>query len=245
MHTKGFSISTITLARDAKEENVLRQSLQYLAGLKLPVFVCDGGSGSGFLDFLSSFSHFTIVPPRGRGVWEQAKSSVMAAYEFGSAFIFYTEPDKQDFFRHSLPSFLSKASPDERSGIVLASRSQSAFRTFPAFQQSTETTINNCCEEIAGKSFDYTYGPFLLNRKLVPYLNLVTEDIGWGWRPYLFGIASRIGYDVSNITGDFVCPPDQRQDNKAERLYRMRQLTQNIQGMLLSTSVVIAEEEPI
>ena len=93
-----------------------------------------------------------------------------------------------------------------------------------------------------GKAIDYTYGPFLLNRKLAPYLYLVQEDIGWGWRPYAFGLAHRLGYQVNYQEGDFYCPEDQREDNPAERIYRMRQLSQNIQGLVFSTSVAVDKE---
>ena len=239
MNNNRFSIATITLARDKKEEDVLRLALTQLANLNIQVFVCDGGSGPEFLQFLQNIPQISVVPVQGKGVWQQAKASVQAAYNSGTDFIFYTEPDKLDFFRHALPGFLTGASLAEGSGILLASRTETAFATFPAFQQMTETTINYCCAEITGKSFDYTYGPFILNRKLVPYLKLVQEDVGWGWRPFVFGIAARLGYDIVNDSGNFTCPADQRADSRAERIYRMRQLSQNLQGMVLSTSVVL------
>jgi hypothetical protein len=103
----------------------------------------------------------------------------------------------------------------------------------------TETTINNCCSEIIGKNFDYTYGPFLLNSQLIPYLELVQEDLGWGWRPYMFGIAKRLNLEVQSCIKDFSCPLQQQDDSPGERLYRIKQLNQNIQGLLLSKSVEI------
>jgi hypothetical protein len=155
----------------------------------------------------------------------------------------YTEPDKLDFFRQFLPDMLSQAGNDEQTGVLLASRSDTGFATFPSFQRMTETTINNCCEEITGKAFDYTYGPFLLNRQLVPYLNLIQEDIGWGWRPFAFGLAHRLGLRVESFAGNFTCPPDQRQDDSKERIYRMRQLTQNIQGLVMSANVSLSDNQ--
>lgn len=231
------AIATITLAREEREEQLLRESLLQLAKLNIPVYITDGGSLPGFLDFLDEFPNFILSKTKVRGVWEQAKNSLSEAYEAGSTFIFYTEPDKYDFFKESLAEILSRVQLDEKSGIVMASRSPSGFATFPAFQQMTETTINNCCEEIIGKQVDYTYGPFLLNRSLVPYLNLVNKDIGWGWRPYMFSIAKRLGYKVEAFEGDFSCPLSQRHDTSSERVYRMRQLNQNIEGILLSTTV--------
>lgn len=241
MHKNDITIATITLARDEQEETLMRNALEQLSKLHIPVFITDGGSRPGFVDFLRSFPHFILSQATVKGVWPQAKNSLTEAYQQGSTFIFYTEPDKADFFRQSLPQMLDSVQTDDNSGIVMASRSAAAFSTFPAFQQMTETTINNCCAETIGKNLEYTYGPFLLNRQLVPCLELVKEDIGWGWRPYVFAVARRLGYQVESYEGDFYCPTGQQQDSEGERLYRMRQLKQNIEGIVLSTTVVLDE----
>lgn len=245
MNEHDLSIATITWARDEAEETLLRQSLQQLAKLQIPVFITDGGSNSGFLDFLKSFPNFILLETEARGVWAQVKNSLLKAYQSGSAFIIYTEPDKHDFFKTGLQRMLDEVMVNERSGIITASRSPAGFATFPAFQQMTETTINNCCTEITGAPLDYTYGPFILNAQLVPYLDLVKEDIGWGWRPYTFAIAHRLGYTTAIFEDDFSCPPTQQQDNYAERIYRMRQLSQNIQGIVLATTVALDVQAPL
>lgn len=237
MNRKDIAIATITWARNDKEEQLLRESLQQLAQLHIPVFIADGGSNESFLEFLKSFPHFTVLTAMAKGVWAQAKTSLLAAYNTTASFIFYTEPDKRDFFVNFLPELLDKAAVDEKTGVLLASRSATGFASFPLFQQMTETTINRCCAEVMGKSVDYTYGPFLLNRNLVLYISQVQEDIGWGWRPYLFGVAHRLGYAIEAFEKDLLCPPEQQDDNKGERLYRMRQLSQNIQGLVLSQTV--------
>src|SRR5437868_6757291 len=108
MNKTDISIATITLARDEEEERLLRESLQQLAKFKIPVFITDGGSLPGFLDFLRSFPHFILSNANVRGVWEQAKNSLSEAYEHGCEFIFYTEPDKGDFFRLALADMLDK-----------------------------------------------------------------------------------------------------------------------------------------
>ncbi|KAA5542455.1 hypothetical protein [Adhaeribacter rhizoryzae] len=239
MHKTNVAIATISWVRDAQEEKLLRASFSQLATFGIPVFITDGGSNSSFLDFLRTFPQFKILTPTGKGVWAQARTSVLAATETKAPFILYTEPDKLIFFRDFLPDFLSQAPTAESTGVVLASRSATGFATFPAFQRTTETTINACCTEIIGPAVDYTYGPFLMRRELAPYLNLVQEDIGWGWRPYVFGLAHHLGFEVISYEADLACPPDQREDSRAERIYRMKQLTQNIQGLVLSTTVAL------
>ena len=241
MDNNQIVIATITWARDEQEEELLKKSLQLLAKTGIPVFLTDGGSSAAFLEFLGSFSNFTLSHSVQKGVWMQAKTSLFQAYQSGSKFIFYTEPDKLDFFENSLQLFLDKVLKGEE-GIVLASRSKESFSTFPGFQQMTETTINNCCAEIIGKSIDYCYGPFFMDRSFVPYLNHLPQEFGWGWRPYTFGIARRLGIHIESFVGDFSCPVNQQQDNLKERIYRMKQLSQNIEGLTLSASISLQEE---
>jgi hypothetical protein len=236
MNKNDVCIATISWARNETEENVLRASLQQLAALQIPVYITDGGSNASFLQFIKGIPHFTLLQAEGKGVYAQAKNSLLAAYKSGKPFIFYTEPDKETFFRTSLAQLLQNVQADDKLGVCTASRSAEGFATFPAFQQMTETTINNCCKEVTGKDVDYTYGPFLLNRSLASYLHTVKEDIGWGWRPYVFILAHRLGLRLESTVSDFTCPPDQREDDQKERIYRMRQLEQNIRGIVLATS---------
>jgi hypothetical protein len=237
MDKKDLSIATITWARDSGEEALLRLSLAQLALVDIPVFITDGGSQNSFLEFLESFPHFTILRPKTKGLWAQARNSLTEARHSNTPFIFYTEPDKFDFFSKHLPGIIDKIRPTEQCGIWMASRSDKGFASFPSFQQMTETTINKCCAEVIGRVIDYNYGPFLLNRDLVQHLDHLPEDIGWGWRPYAFNMARRLGYTIECSVEDFFCPTDQREDNQEERKYRMRQLNQNIQGLLLSETI--------
>ena len=236
MDKKDISIATIAWARDDEEERLLISSLQQLAKLNIPVFITDGGSRKSFLDFLKSIPNFTLLQHDEHGLWHQARISLNAAAKFGTKFIFYTEPDKKDFFENHLEKMLDDIEVNELSGITLASRSKKAFETFPAFQQMTETTINNCCKEVTDKELDFTYGPFLLNSKLVAQMQELPANIGWGWRPYAFCISSIQGYNIDHFLGDFFCPADQQTDDAQGRIYRMKQLAQNIEGITLSAT---------
>ena len=232
MDEREVAVATMTWARDATEESSLRESLPALAALGLAVYVTDGGSGAAFIDFLRALPNFHVCDPPRRGPWRQAAQSLLAARASGRPFVLYTEPDKTDFFRLTLREFISAAPADEGVGVVLASRSASSFETFPEFQRRTESAINLCCAEVVGARFDYSYGPFLLARALVPHLSGADDAIGWGWRPYAFGTARRLGYRVAHVERHLPCPPEQREDGPAERLYRIKQLGQNIQGLV-------------
>ena len=231
-------IATISLARDEKEEGTLCASLARLASIGLPVFITDGGSSESFTKFLNSLQNFTLL--HAKGLWPQAKSSIRAAKEAGADFILYTEPDKLEFFSDHLPRLL-KQPIDNTLGVLIAGRSFEGFSTFPSFQQMTETAINNCCKEVIGRDTDYCYGPFLFNARLIPYLEALDDDCGWGWRPFVFAVAHRLGLRVECFEGDFNCPEDQRDDDEAERIYRMKQLTQNVNGLVQATAIDIAK----
>ena len=234
MNTKDYSIATITWARDEHEEILLRQALTYLAALQIEVFITDGGSSAAFLEFLKGFPNFHFTQLVGQGLWAQAQKSLESAKNSKASFVLYTEPDKLDFFKQ-LHLLLDNSALNESLGILLASRSKKAFETFPAFQQMTETTINNCCTEVIGKAVDFTYGPFLINSVLIPDLVKIEDKLGWGWRPYAFVLSHLKGYDIKNVEGDFYCPIDQTDDTPKERLYRMHQLKENIDGILLAS----------
>jgi hypothetical protein len=233
MDNREVAVATMTWARDEAEERLLRESLPVLADFGAPVFVTDGGSGGPFLDFLQSLPRFRVFEAGAPGVWPQARTSINAAADTNAArFILYTEPDKRDFFRDGLREFVAEAQAADDVGVVLASRSAESFATFPEFQRHTETAINRCCAEALGVEADFTYGPFLLNRALVPRLSHAADEIGWGWRPYAFGAARAEGYRLLHVERHRPCPPEQREDDGAERLYRVKQLGQNIQGLL-------------
>lgn len=238
MTKEKMAIATIAWARNKEEEKRLQASLTSLASLRLPVFITDGGSSDAFREFLLSLPQFTVFTAK--GLWPQAKKSITEAAKWGAQSILYTEPDKHLFFQDHFSTLLEQVVIDEKTGVVIASRSAKGFASFPPFQQMTETTINNCCAEVIGQKADYCYGPFLFNTKLIPSLEAITENCGWGWRPFLFTMAHRMGLAVRIMEGDFYCPPDQCLEDATERLYRIKQLTQNLEGLIQAASLPLS-----
>ena len=78
MDLREVAVATMTWARDASEERLLRETLPELSALGAPVFVTDGGSGAALLDFMRGLPNFS-VSGGGAGVWRQARASVRAA----------------------------------------------------------------------------------------------------------------------------------------------------------------------
>lgn len=233
MDKQDIAIATMSLVRDREEEDLLRNSIKHLSKLGVPIYITDGGSNESFLAYVNNLPNVTLLEPK-KGLWPQTISSLTKAEESGAKYIFYTEPDKSNFFEESLEKIISEIKVQDKTGIVMAARSEEGFQSFPAFQQMTETTINNCCKELIGVEADYVYGPFLMNAAVVPYLRLLDANIGWGWRPYAFHTAKRLGYEVNAYTGNFSCPEGQRDDDIKERIYRMKQMNQNIEGLILA-----------
>lgn len=225
-------VATMTWVRTPKEETVLRRTLTSLAGCGLPVAVADSGTSRDFLHFLERSPLFSVTVPPDTGLVAQIKASVRMAAVRASRFILYIEPDKQFFFERCLTNFLEAASDHPDAGIILASRSQESLLTFPLMQRYTEGVINHLCSEVIGVRCDYSYGPFLMNRTLVPFVEALEPTLGWGWRHFIFRTAHRQGYRVVPVTGDYPCPDDQRTEDHDERAHRMRQLSQNMLGLI-------------
>lgn len=219
----------MTLVRDEQQAHTLLGALRSLARRNTAIVAADGGSPQPFVDAVARIP-VTLVQPRARNLVGQVVASLHAAAATGAPVILYTEPDKQTFFDTHLDGFLAAALRHVDAGIVLAARSDDAFATFPAFQQRTERSFNQLCGEVVGEQTDYLYGPFLLKSALVAELAGVDASVGWGWRPFLFTLARRRGYRIASISGDYACPIDQRGDE--ERAHRLRQLSENAQGLV-------------
>jgi hypothetical protein len=200
----------------------------------MPVVVSDGGSGEAFTTFLSRLPRITLVKPRAPHLVGQVQASMESARQTGARSILYLESDKQAFFEEDLVTFLRRAAAIADAGVVIAGRSPASFETFPLLQRFTERTINALCADVIGAPGDYSYGPFLLVPELVETLDPLPGEIGWGWRHFLFVSAHLNGRRVAHVAGDFPCPANQRDESDAERIHRLRQLAQNVNGLTLA-----------
>jgi hypothetical protein len=237
MEKNKISIATMTWARDEYEEQLLRDSMRCLAQSNIPVMVTDGGSGKEFLNYLRRFKNFNVSKIKKPSVFGQIRVSLARAFEHDGKFILYTESDKLSFFEQRLNDFISQAPDSDQAGVILAARSQKSLESFPASQIYTETVINHLCAEIIGKRMDFCYGPLLINRSLIPHLGLLDEEVGWGWRFFLYGLAKRLGYKIIPVEDEYLCPPEQQTDNQAQLIHRMNQLSQNLKGLISSQTI--------
>lgn len=234
-------VATIAWARDDDEERLLRRALESLASLGLPVAVADKGTRAGFAGFLERLPQFTVTAGRQDSLVAQAQASLREAAKNGRDYILYTESDKRQFFVEGLEPFVRAAPAADDVGIVVAARSARAFGTFPPVQRYTERVINELWERFGAEAGDYSYGPMLLKRELVPLLDGAGVDLGWGWRHFTFGATRRLGYRVVRVDGDYACPPDQRTEDERDRVHRARQLAQNVEGLVRGMTATLPE----
>lgn len=228
--------ATITWARTREEADLLYNSLHGLAR-HLPLVIADGGSHEHFLDQIRTLSNATVVTPKAKGasrLLSQVKAAVAGARALNPGYVLYTEPDKGWFFEQRLGDFLAQAKNHTEAGVIVAARDASSFSTFPSGQRLTESLMNRLCAETFGQAGDFTYGPLLIRSDLLPGLQRIDGDIGWGWRFFLMALSWRMRLPLPLWTAALPCPPEQRaEDDARSRIYRMEQLAQNVKGLAL------------
>lgn len=228
-----FVTATLSRALDVEEEALVLGSLEILSAFGQPILTAHGKSSPECAERLRRIPHLEMVPFTPEpGPLAQVRSSLQEARTRGVEWIFYTEPDKGWFFAHRLRELLLAAEevgPDV--GIVMPSRNEASFATFPAEQQLTERLTNQLITEVLGQAGDFVYGPFLLRPELIDDLGSVPNDLGWGWRPFLMATAHRHGLRIATLSLDLPCPVSQRNERKLN--YRLEQMAQNVRGLSL------------
>jgi hypothetical protein len=237
-----LTVVTMTLARGAAEEETLLSALTALSALDLPVIVADGGSSPAFVEALRMLPRFNVHQAGGgSGLVGQIRTALRQTPRDWPSRLLYTEPDKEFFFTEHLAEFLSVGLSMPSRNVVLAARSVRSFSTFPPTQQRTEGLFNSLCSRITDVSSDYCYGPFLMPSDLAGEIVGIDASVGWGWRPFLFARAFRLGLGIEPLTGDFDCPADQRDDGPEEQIHRVNQFKQNVNGLVLG----LARSQPL
>ena len=227
-----LAVCTISWAQSVEDERRLLRSLARLGDHGYPVTIADRGINPRFTDALRTLSGVHVIVPSETGLVAQIKASFSLGAAFATPYLLYVEPDKEEFFVNRFSSFVARAIDAGDARIVVASRSRSSLETFPPMQQYTEGVFNYLCSHSVGVPGDYAYGPFLLHRALLPHIFALRSELGWGWRPSTFMAAKRQGLPIVQVEDDHPCPVDQRAEDDADRAHRIRQLAQNIAGLL-------------
>ncbi|NUR54500.1 MAG: hypothetical protein HOQ29_08635 [Acidobacteria bacterium] len=234
MSPSDVCIAAIAFARDDQEDALIRRALQRLSAIGFPIVVADGGSSPALVDALARLPRVTLVKPPTRGLVPQVKAALATAAALDTPFVLYTESDKAEFFERHLAAFLSRAPSDNDVGVSVAARSEASFATFPPLQRYCEHAIAHLTAEVTHVAGDYSYGPFLMHRALLDEMRDVPDDLGWGWRHFMFAAAALRGRRVAHVVGDYDCPIDQRHEGEHERMHRLRQLSQSVEGLVLA-----------
>jgi hypothetical protein len=227
-------IATITLARGPEEERGLLDSIQKLAATGLPLVIADGGSRKQFVRKLKALANDVVMPEK-KGLVLQVKAAFFAALrQFpDKRAILYTEPDKYPFFEGGIFELIRGAGESKRFGVAVASRDGKSFRTFPKGQQEAESFMNEAFSWVIRRKGDFCYGPLLLSRRAAELALDAPNHLGWGWRFWTMQKAHAAGLRITPIELSVPCPKEQRgEDSLADRLYRLKQLKQNVEALL-------------
>jgi hypothetical protein len=224
----------MTRARDEVEAGGAIASLTALSALGLPIFASDANSIPAFREAARQMPDLRSCQP-GASLVAQVKSAMRGAAAEGHRYVFYTEPDKREFFLHGARAFLSAAREQNGAAIFLAARDEASFATFPIGQQTTERAVQQIAGVFLGPVPDLLYGPLVLDLETaLPQLDAVADDLVWGWRLYVIARAVKSSRAVRGFAGSFPCPLDQRdEDDPASRLYRLEQARQCLEGIRL------------
>src|SRR5204863_107260 len=82
-----------------------------------------------------------------------------------------------------------------------------------------------------GTKGDYCYGPFLMTTDSAKVVLDAPDHLGWGWRFFLFGRIHKTGMHIQHVRRSLPCPRSQRRETKPDRIYRLKQLRQNLEGL--------------
>jgi hypothetical protein len=222
----------MTWARTLAEEALLARSLTAAATLGLPMSIADRNGRAEFLERLSRLPRATVIGTRQEGLVSQIAAAFEGAAGCDPNMLFYTEPDKEAFFAGPAARLLARASRQPTPALVLAARSPASFATFPPMQRYTEAIVNHLCAELIGIAGDYSYGPFLMPRPLLAHVRSLPADLGWGWRFAIFRAAARERLPIIHVDDELACPADQRDEDEADRAHRIRQLSENLRGLV-------------
>ena len=231
---KPTAIATMTAGRSEQEAALLATSVEQLARLGLPVFAADAGSIAAFTDRARPVSRLELWR-EGTTLVQQIKACFHRVLKNGHRVVLYTEPDKKDFFEGGVTVFLEETARCRGYAVCIAARNPESFATFPPAQQSAELAFNRLAKDMLGIAPDLLYGPLVLNLEHTEaYLDQVPNDLGWGWRTYVIARCVLAGRQVATVVGPFCCPRDQRAETSRDRIYRLAQLKQNVEGLRLA-----------
>ncbi len=154
----------------------------------------------------------------------------------------WTEPEKVDIVR-SIPKITAPLECSE-ADIVIPSRTQGSWESYPGFQVVSEQKANATYLEVTGKSFDPMFGPVAFSSKVAECFALCnpTEQFGAtdGYIQHFAPLtAMKEGYKVISVPVDFYYPLVQRVEEESgfrEEMLKKReaQLSQLATGYRLA-----------
>lgn len=233
MIKQSLAISTVSLIRNKEEGKVVLETIKILSSLNIQVVIVDGGSPGKAKDKIKSLPNIIFLERR--GLTNQLKTSFKRGAEVARS-LFYLHTDKLDFvekYAQKLIDFHSTLKPET---MLIPTRSTSTFKTYPAFQRKIEMYLNFILSDYLDKKADYYFGPKIFSSKLVPYLDKLQGDIGWGIEAYFYALNKRLRLPMKFYECEAATPKDIGSQEEIKR-YRLKILQWQIEGFLQGQAI--------
>ncbi|MEK7629876.1 MAG: hypothetical protein AAB432_00635 [Patescibacteria group bacterium] len=171
----------------------------------------------------------TVVDGKGRSFQEQRRLAFeLAADEKKKQLIsaiIWSEPEKVQIIKY-IPEIIAPIITGQ-ADVVIPSRSEKAWRSYPSFQQKTEKLINFTYCELTGILADPSFGPEAYSPDASQvFVDCFSKNYGQKLpSPYLQAIAPieafARGLRVSAVYIDFEYPPEQKTEEEGPRFLEM------------------------
>ncbi len=138
----------------------------------------------------------------------------------------WTEPEKADLIRW-IPQIVAPIQRGE-ADLVIPSRTQASYASYPAFQVESERQINAVFAEVTGKNFDVAFGPVVFGRRVLSYFAECYPAKRFGVADNYIQDTARLeamadGYKVVSAPVDFFYPPAQKTEEETTLFEIMRE----------------------
>jgi hypothetical protein len=232
--TSEFAITSVSLIRNEAEAEVVLETIYNFSKLNIPVIICDGGSPEEYKKLIRKMPNVILSESPG-GLTHQLVLSHREAAKYGK-YLLYTQSDKLDFSRNTAFKLIETYSANPDKGVLIAARNSASLATYPRFQKTQEEFLNYFMGDYIVIPEDYYAGPKIYPASLVPYLDQLNTDIGWGIEAYFYAIAKRMELPF-NFYDFFMRAPVDVDNPEITKKYRLQITKWQIEGLRLGQSV--------
>src|SRR3989344_2179698 len=221
------AIATTTMYPGKTEADRVRstlalQTVEAARKLGYGLVVVDQQSTDQFRKSIEDLGAKLIVLEQG-DMCESRRTAIQGAYDTNRPYLCWTEPEKVDYVKSiELTLLLLEQGAD----LVVPRRL--SLRSYPAFQQLTERTMNGSFEVLTGRPLDVTFGPKSWRREVtnyfVGYEKSSDGEYGITFIPLVYMLAD--GKQLRSVAVDYEHPQEQTRLEEGNPSFDRKRVTQ-------------------